>query len=196
MSSSPIELTLFADFASPHCYVTDAALRSAAREHPLSIRYRALEIFPPEVPPGDPAEVRQWAMDAAREGDRSGLDIRAQPFVPRTRKAHEAAAFAAEHDLEEPLRDALYAAYWRDGLDIGRIDVLTSVGERVGLDAEEMKIALDIDRFRDPIRADAALAKRLKIRTVPTLFIGSGPGARILVGMQTAGGLDSALRSR
>lgn len=196
MPASPLAVTVFADFASPHCWVTEAALRSLAGEHRVDLRYRAVEMHPVPAPLPAGEEVARWAADAAPGAAAAGLTIREQAFVPRTRKAHEACRFAAEHGLEGALRDALYRAYWGEGLDIGRIDVLAGIGEGIGLDPVDLKIALDIDRFGEAVQDDAGIARRLNVRVVPTVYVGSGPGARILVGMQSRSGLDAAVAAR
>lgn len=240
MTQSPLAVTIFTDFASPHCYLTERALRAATaagvaeaetetetetgtqtqtqteRETKteteigpatgagagagtstgprVEIVYRALEMYPAGVALPGPAEIARLALDA--ESISPGLAAAPPAFGVRTRKAHEAARFAAEHAAGDRFRDAVFAAYWSGGLDIGRIDVLAGIAAEVGLDPDEMRIALDIDRFGEEVLRDAEVARRLRIRHVPTLYLGTGPGARILVGAQTAADLDSALRSR
>lgn len=193
MTGSPQAITIFTDFASPHSWVTEAALRSIAADRLVEISYRALELHPAPAPFPDPAEVARWIAEAAPDAAAEGLTLGEHRFLPRTRKAHEAARFAAEHGLEAPLRNAIYRSYWDSGLDVGRIDVLTRLGEEVGLDPEDLKIALDIDRFGDSVRHDAGLARKLNVTVVPTAYIGIGPDARILVGLQTRRGLDAAI---
>lgn len=193
MTGSPQAITIFTDFASPHSWVTEAALRSVAADRPVQITYRALELHAAPAPFPDRAKVAGWIAEAAPDAGAEGLTLRAHRFLPRTRKAHEAARFAAEHGLEAALRDAIYRSYWDGGLDVGRIDVLARLGEEVGLDPGDLKIALDIDRFGESVRRDAGLARQLKVSVVPTVYIGVGPGARILVGLQTRRRLDAAI---
>lgn len=88
---------------------------------------------------------------------------------------------------------AIYTAYWSEGRDIGRIDVLLELAEGVGLDPIELKIALDIDLGRESVLADLALASRLRITSVPTVYLGTGPGSTILQGARSLSALDEAL---
>ena len=125
-----------------------------------------------------------------------GVTLRDPGFAPRTRKAHEAARFAAERGLEAPMREAIYRALWEEGRDIGRIDVLRDLIAPLGVDPEELKIALDIDRWSDEVEADERVAARLRVAAVPTLYLGTGPTARILLGARTRAGLDEALAGR
>ena len=199
MRPDRLSVTIFADFTCPFCYVTERALLSLAERHRLEVRPKALELYPAPAalpdPPQDPGELATAAPLAAERA----MKLAPPSFRPRTRKAHEAAAFAAGAGAEAArgaggaMRRAIYDAYWREGSDIGRIDVLMALAERVGLDPIELRIALDIDRERDVVLADQALAERLGVTQVPTLYLGSGAGAVILQGARPLAALDEAL---
>src|SRR5690606_26776354 len=152
------------------------------------------ELYPSPTPLPEPAHPRQELQAAAPLARELGIAVLSPPALrPRTRKAHEAAAFAATRGLIAPMRRALYRAYWHDGQDIGRIDVLMEVAAAVGIDPTDLKIELDIDRQREAVLRDLALARRLGVRGVPTGFIGSGSDARILQGAQSLAALDEAV---
>lgn len=193
MTQRPLPVTLFADFVCPFCYVTEAALYRLRTTRHLNLHPRAFELvsWTASGPVGPPdAEELRAAEPFATE---LGLQLRPPPPRPSTLKAHEAAVFAAQRGAGEALRMAIYQAYWIDGADIGRIDVLLNLAEEVGLDATELKIALDIDLGREAVLADVALAKRLRISSVPTLFLGTGASATILQGARSLAALDEAL---
>lgn len=195
MSEAPLQATIFADFTSPFCYVTEAGLAVVARTRPLEVREKAFELYPAPRPllnsPPDARELEQVAPLAAE----LQLELRSPAFLPRTRKAHEAAHFARARGSGEPMRRALYAAYWKEGRDIGRIDVLMALAGEVGIDATELKIALDIDLHRDDVLADEEQARRLGVVRVPTLYLGKGAQARVLQGARSLAALDEAVRS-
>jgi predicted DsbA family dithiol-disulfide isomerase len=58
---------------------------------------------------------------------------------PNTLDAHRLIAFAA--DKADAVALALFAAFFRDGRDIGRLDVLTEVAQAAGLDAAEFLVS-------------------------------------------------------
>jgi predicted DsbA family dithiol-disulfide isomerase len=188
------QITVFSDFGCPYCYLTEAALRHVLGPDASAVRFRAFELYPapaPLAPP--PREAGPGLEGLAAE---LGLPLRPPGFRPRTRKAHEAAALAAAQGDPAALRAAIFDAYWVEGRDIGRIDVLAELAPAAGLDPFELKVALDIDRFRDEVERDRALAARLRVAAVPTTFVGTGPEARVLLGAQTPAALDAAIRSR
>lgn len=188
-------VTLFSDFTCPYSYVTEAGLRRAAdRAGEVEVRYRALELYPTPAEPVAPAEEEGWEAAVRPLAERLGISLRAPAFRPRTRKAHEAARFADEREVGEAMRDSIYRAYWGEERDIGRVDVLMEIAASLGLDPIDLKIALDIDRYAEAVVHDLRLAERLHVPGAPTLFIGTGPAATILVGAQSPEALDEALR--
>jgi len=188
-----LPVTVFFDFTCPYSYVAVAALQRRAASGDVEVRGRALELFPAPEPLRAPGEDPPWEEEVAPRAAELRLELRAPGFRPRTRKAHEAAAFAAERGVAPEMRSAIFSAYWVEGLDIGRIDVLAALAGGIGLDAEDLRIELDIDRYRDAVLADEALARRLRIARTPTLFVGTGPAARVLVGAPSGEELEAAI---
>jgi predicted DsbA family dithiol-disulfide isomerase len=189
-------LTLFSDFTCPYSYVTEAGLRGLMRrDGEVEIRYRALELYPAPTEPIAPAEEEGWEEAVRPLAERLGIELRAPGFRPRTRKAHEAARFAEERGVGAAMRDAIYRAYWAEERDIGRVDVLMEIVATLGVDPVDLKIALDIDRYSEAVVHDLLLAERLRVPGVPTLFVGTGPAATVLVGAQSPEALDEALRA-
>jgi len=176
-----VPVTLFADFTSAGSYVAEAALALLQDEGVVAVEHRALELFP--APARLPLSPDAATVEAARPlADALALELRLPPRAARTRKAHELARFGARKGVGRELRHALYAAYFRDGRDVGRIDVLVEIAAALGLDATESKVVLDIDTFADDVMVDAGEARRLGIAAVPTMVIGAGDGARAVAG--------------
>lgn len=196
---SRLPVTIFADFTCPYSYISEAVLwRMPATD--IELRFRAFELFPEpsDLPPRDYG-AEEWSRiaDLARD---AGITIHQRLDRSRTAKAHEASVFARERGRETEFRSVIYESYWDRGEDIARIDVLTAIADGVGLDGEEMRIALDIDRHHQSVRDDTELAGRLRIPGTPAIFLGTGPSARIIVGAHPGGELrtfvNDALRSR
>lgn len=189
-------ITVFSDFTDPASYVTEAGVRVLAAELGLAVEHHAVEAYPGATPLPSPEAYAERVDAVAGSARAEGLPLRHPDFVPRTRKAHEAAMLAAELGLGEAMRRAIYEAYWAEGRDIGRIDVLVDIGSGLGMDPADIKIALDIDRFDDALARDRDIARRLGIRGVPVVYVGIGRDAQILAGLQTRAALDAAIRAR
>ncbi|SOD01788.1 Predicted dithiol-disulfide isomerase, DsbA family [bacterium JGI 053] len=177
-----VPVVVFSDFTCPFSHVTEAALRRLEDEGLAAPRYAAFELFPAPAPPGTPsADDVRAALPLAEE---LGIALRVPPLSPRTRKAHEAARLAEQKGVGGAMRAAIYAAYFGEGRDVGRIDVLVELGAARGLDATELKVVLDVDTFSAAVDADRALAARLGIAAVPALVVGGGADAELVSGAQ------------
>lgn len=176
-----VPVLVFSDFTCPFSYVTEAALRRLEAEGLATPRYAAFELYPAPAPL--PASLSAGDLAAARPlADELGIALNAPPAVPRTRKAHEAAKFAAGKGVGREMREAIFAAVFRDGRDVGRIDVLVELATALGLDVTESKVVLDVDKFGDAVDADRALARRLAIDAVPAMVVGADAGAELVRG--------------
>ena len=190
-----VPVLVFSDFTSPFCHVTEAALRRLQAEGLAAPRYAAFELYPAGT--ALPAAPSAGELAAARPlAQELGMELRAPATLPRTRKAHEAARLAEAKGVGREMREALFAAYFRDGRDVGRIDVLVELAAALGVDATEAKVVLDVDSLSGRVAADQALARRLGIAAVPALVVGGGPGAELAVGAQPYAALRALLERR
>jgi predicted DsbA family dithiol-disulfide isomerase len=177
---SSLSVTLFGDFTCPFSYLAESLLRGIGDE--LEIATRAFELYPePEELPPLAFAAAEWETIRSLASE-TGIAISDVRMRPRTRKAHEASKFAEALGKEVEMRREIFAAYFSDGRDIGRIDILVELAGRVAIDPDELRIALDIDRHHDAVLHDLHVAGRLGIRSTPTIFLGTGPAAKVVVG--------------
>jgi predicted DsbA family dithiol-disulfide isomerase len=190
-----VPVLIFSDFTCPFSHVTEAALRRLEDEGLAAPRYAAYELYPAPAPL--PAAVSADDVEAARPlADEAGVPLRPPAPVPRTRKAHELAKLADERGMGRAVRDAIFAACFGAGRDVGRVDVLVELAAALGLDPTETHVVLDVDRYSAAVDADRALARRLGIAAVPALVVGGGADAELLLGAQPIGVLREVLRSK
>jgi predicted DsbA family dithiol-disulfide isomerase len=71
---------------------------------------------------------------------------------------------------------AIFGAHFVSGDDIGRVDVLTGIAEKVGMAGSEVRTVLGVDRFLAGVEQARGLARGMGIRGVPTIEL---PGLRI-----------------
>jgi predicted DsbA family dithiol-disulfide isomerase len=186
-----VPVVVFSDFACPFSYVTEAALRRMEAAGEVESTYLAYELYPAPAPL--PAETGGW-MDALRPlADELGIALRVPPAPARTRKAHEAAAFAQARGAGPAMRDSIFAAYFAEGRDIARIDVLVELGAPLGLDRTELKVVLDVDSMAPRIQAEQDAARGAGVEGTPTVVAGTGDEARWLVGARPYAELRAAV---
>jgi predicted DsbA family dithiol-disulfide isomerase len=175
-------LLVFADYACPYCYLAESALGRLRDETPVAVDLAAFELRPAGTVL--PSVTEAWMREAWRRtveplAEELGVTMEYPRLTTRTRKAHEAVAYARDHGAGTALHEAVYRAYWRDGRDIGRIDVLMELGREAGLDPAGVKVALDIDQWTARVERDQALAAQLGLRGVPAYVLGGGQEVRV-----------------
>lgn len=167
-------LLFFHDFASPYCRLALEAVTDACERATLELRPVPYELWPAPEPlpsPDEPALVDE--LETARALARDwGVPLRKRSLVPRTRKAHEAVAFALEHGHVEATLRGIYESLWTDGHDIARIDVLADVGEAAGLDREALHVALGLDEYEADVVREQHAAAGAELPGVPAVQLG------------------------
>jgi predicted DsbA family dithiol-disulfide isomerase len=186
-------LVLFADYVCPFCFLAEAAVARLRESAGMAVTGAAFELRPSGTPLPDVEA--QWLRDAWTRSveplaAQRGVSLQRPSLMTRTRKAHEAAAYARSEDRWAAMHTAIYAAYWQEGRDIGRIDVLVDIGRDVGLDASGLRVALDIDQWTARVEQDEAWAAQLRLGGVPAYVLtaagdgGTGVAADIRIGLQ------------
>ena len=180
-------VVVYSDYVCPFCWLAWPAVQAVQSEG-AAIELAAFELRPSPVPlPRSLTAAQQAAWDAVivPHARSLGLAPRAPTQFPRTRKAHEAVRYARASGLERELHDALFRAYFEEGRDIGRIDVLVEIGGGVGLDPTGLKVELDIDQFTEVVRAQEQEAARAGVTAVPA-YVADGGVSRLHMGLLSA----------
>lgn len=166
----PPSLRFHQDYVDPASYLVHRILRRLGVEADPG----PFELRRPPAPLID-ARDRLWRRYLAEMGERAselGIPFTPPDLVPWTRKAHELAIQAREAGVLAPVDRGLYDAYFAEGRDIGRVDVLVEIGAAAGLDPTETKASLDVDRHAAEVEEDRCRAREAGVRGVPTLVRG------------------------
>ena len=184
---STTSLVVWSDYVCPFCYLALPVVRRAAAELDVAVSWRAFELRPEPQPRLDPdAEYLHNVWDTAvyPMADERGMVLRLPPVQPRSRLAAVAAAFAAEAGAFEPVHEALFRAFFEDGLDIGDRSVLLDIATTCGLDSADLHRALDDPARIDRVVADEDLAARIGITGVPAMLVRHGGQNYLVSGAQ------------
>jgi len=176
MTAPTIRIDVWSDYVCPFCYLAEPTLKRVEQEFgdAVEVVWRAFELRPAPVPTLDPQGeyLRDiWARGVYPMARDRGMTLRLPPVQPRSRLAHEIAAFARKHGRFAAMNDALFRAFFEHGEDIGRVDVLANYAKVIGLDADQLRRALDEGRHREEVLADERLAQALGISGVPAMLV-------------------------
>ena len=181
-----MHIDLFSDTVCPWCRIgkrhLELALAKWAREtaEPVTLRYRSFFLDPTTPPEGRDFRGHMTAKGGGRvpleqffaapreRGAAVGLTFNFEAIekAPNTLLSHRLVYITPEPQ-RGALLDALYAAYFEFGRDIGDRDVLVDVAAAVGLDAAETRTQLAGDTGAVEVMADVAFARQVGITGVP-----------------------------
>jgi predicted DsbA family dithiol-disulfide isomerase len=181
-----MEIEVYADVVCPWCYIGKRRLEQALAtyEGTVTLRYRPFQLDPSPVPEPRPlieglgakfggvAQARQMADHVAGVAAGVGLKLDFDRAVTaNTFDAHRLIRFAEGRDRAAEMIEALFAAHFTDGVDIGSRPALASVAATVGLDETEVRDFLDSDAGVAELRAELAEARSIGVSSVPTFVL-------------------------
>lgn len=193
--SEKVKVDIWSDVACPWCYVGKRRFETALAgfagrdDAPeVEIEYHSFELAPDTpvdfegtevdflakhkgMPAGQVEQMLgQMTTVAAAEG--LAYDFDALQHT-KTLKAHELLHLAKSRGKQVEMKERLLKAYFEQGRHVGRIDELVALATEVGLDADEVRTALENGDFADDVEQDIAQARAYGISGVP-FFVFNG----------------------
>ena len=113
--------------------------------------------------------------------ENNGLKFVSTKRIYNTTRAHEATEYARDQGKASEFHKVVFRKVYVEGEDISDWDVLRSVAQEVGLDADEMKHEVDEGRYTDNVAEQVRQAYGIGVNGVPTYVIN---GRYAIVGAQ------------
>jgi predicted DsbA family dithiol-disulfide isomerase len=179
-----MKIEVFADIACPWCYIGERRLRKALEARPevaVDLRWKPFQLQPQLPPEGVPwsefapkkfggwERARMMFGHVAQAGAADGIrfDFDRVATAANTRDAHRLVLFAEERGRAWEAAEALFAAYFAEGRDLGDREELVEIGRQAGLDAEELRAMLEGSEYVADVEESQAFAERAGITGVP-----------------------------
>jgi len=208
MPSIDIQITY--DFICPWCWIGHQHLLAAlARvpDIPVTMHYQAYELNPTMPKEGTDrrayriAKFGSWARsqaldaDVSLAGQRAGIEFHYDLVVitPNTRLAHRLMVFAdnqGDPAKNQALFEGVFRAYFSEGRDIGKVDVLASLAAQAGFDSQAARDYLSTSAGEREVVAAQFQAQAVGVHSVPSVLIGN----KLISGAQPASALVQALQ--
>ena len=175
-----LDILFISDYVCPYCLVAKEALKQALQETGVeaNITWQPYELTrepKPQVDTYNDESRRKKYVVLVEPCKQLGLDMKLPPKVvprPYTRLAFEGWFFACDNGRGDEYNDAVYKAYFIDEQNIGDVEVLTALAEKVGLDGAAFKAALENGTYTEVEKAAVDYARNeLKPSGVPTIYI-------------------------
>lgn len=100
-----------------------------------------------------------------------GLPLGERRKTYNSRLAQEMGKWAESEGRGDEFHDAVFRAYFVDGKNIGKEEVLVALAESVGLPAAEARTILQSRSFKAAVDLDWAKSHQMGITAVPTFVI-------------------------
>ena len=191
-----MDVEIWSDIACPWCYIGkrrfEAALAEFEHRDDVRVMWRSFELDPsaPAEREGDRATrlAQKYGITAerAKEMERAVTDAAASEGLAfrfdiqrsgTTFDGHRVVHLAAEHGLQDAMKERLLRAYFTEGELMSDHDTLVRLAVEVGLDEDDVRQMLASDRFADEVRGDERLAGQFGISAVPTFVVDRAIGA-------------------
>jgi predicted DsbA family dithiol-disulfide isomerase len=182
---------MFSDFICPFCYIGFETVRRLKPEFGLEIEWKGFQIHPEWPAVGmaateyrrgmDPQTRRMMWARIASLGETVGLEMKSPDLLANSLLALEAAEFAKEHGRAEIFEERVFRAYFSENLNIGNQTVIAELAGEVGLDPDELNLALESNHYQKRLSDNTLAARERGVDGVPTFFVGDYP----LVGAQS-----------
>lgn len=174
----------------PFCYIGkrrfEQALELFAGKDHVEVEWKSFQLNPDMKT--DPsvnisqylADVKGWTLDYARNMNDHVTKMAAEvgltydfdrAVVANSFNAHRFSHYAKSKGLGDAAEEALFKAYFTLGKNIDDMDALADIGERLGLDRNEVLAVLATDAYTDEVKRDIAEAGYLGIQGVPFFVI-------------------------
>ncbi|WP_371038385.1 MULTISPECIES: DsbA family protein [unclassified Rhodosalinus] len=193
-----VKLDIISDPVCPWCYIgkvqLDRALE-AAPDHPFTVEWHPFQLNPDMPAEGmdrrdylrakfggeeGAAKVYAEVADAA-EAAGLALDLGAIRRQPNTLDAHRLIHWAGIEGRQTAAVSALFAAYFKEGRDIGDRETLADIADRIEMDASVVHRLLESGADVEETRARERAAREMGVTGVPTFIVGGQhavPGAQ------------------
>ena len=183
-----IKLDIISDPICPWCFIGKSELETALAanpDHPFEIEWHPFQLNP-EMPEtgmdrrdylehkfgGQEGALRAYGPIVER-AEKMGLGIAFDKIktTPNTINAHRLIHWAGLEQLQNEAVDALFAAYFQEGRDIGDVDTLCDIGAAIGMERD-----LVVKLFEGPsdlkeMRDRDVHSRKAGVTGVPTFVI-------------------------
>jgi predicted DsbA family dithiol-disulfide isomerase len=101
-----------------------------------------------------------------------GLSMQSRDVIINSRRALSAAEFARERGKFDEMHHALFKAHWELTGRLEDVDDLVRIGAGIGLDSNELRQAIEEDRYAAVIDVNRAEAESVGINAIPAHIFG------------------------
>lgn len=185
-----MKVEIWSDIACPFCYIGkhhfEKAVESLPGDVEIEVEWKSFELDPHAQKDYDDdlytllankyGQTRDWAIGSAdqmkQKGSQIGLEFNFDKVIPTNSfDAHRLLHLAKSYGKQIEAEEMLFEAHLQEGRHIGDHNVLMEVGQKLGIEQDEIREMLVSDRYAEAVRSDEKRGNDLGIRGVPYFVI-------------------------
>jgi predicted DsbA family dithiol-disulfide isomerase len=183
-----MKIDIIVDTICPWCYVGKKRFEKALELRPqkdIEVGWRAFQLNPRMALEG--MDRREYIAEKfgglerahnvhgslVEAGQEEGIEFNFSRIdrTPNTVNSHRLVRHAALQGIQTPVISAIFDAYFIEGLDVGRTDILADIAKSAGLDRVSTFEYLESGADTETILAEDELARRLGVNGVPCFIV-------------------------
>lgn len=116
-------------------------------------------------------EVDEMFDSLRARGKEYGIYFGNVRILANSRKSLLVGEYAKELGKSEDYSQAIFKAYFEEGLDIGDKQVIINVAEKVGINENEVNEAINSPKYNEQLSENIMEGRRHNVKSVPTFII-------------------------
>jgi 2-hydroxychromene-2-carboxylate isomerase len=191
----PPSFDFFYDLGSPYSYLASTQLEKLSERTRTPARLHAITLGGLRKAVGttlpSPAQLVYMSQDVQLWARRYGVSISIPSAFPtRTVQALRACVAAEVEGGQAAAMHALFRAYWNEGMDIAKPEVISAALDGAGLPGAKLLAASESQEAKDGLRRNTDAALSRGVFGVPAIFVGD----RLFFGNDRLEFVEAALR--
>lgn len=181
-----MKIEIWSDVMCPFCYIGKRHLEKALESTPFSseieIEWKSFQLNPEyhnttkeglydylaRAKGMTVEQAKQLTGNVLEMASNAGLSLDFERSIPANSfDAHRFLHFAKSKGLQNEAEEALFHAHFMEGKDIANKEILSAIGQSLGLIKTEIDNALATDDFAEAVQYDVYESQQIGIRGVP-----------------------------
>ncbi len=181
-----MKVEVWSDVMCPFCYIGkrkfEQALAQFVDKDKIQLVWRSYQLDP-TISDSTEKDYRKHLQQKKGWGDQQAKDILdnvtqmaadvgleyhfEKALVANTFKAHRFAHYAHQYKLQDAAEEALFIAHFVEGKDISDNEALADMGQKMGLDKEDVLRFLTTEEMTEAVKNDITEAEQIGVSGVP-----------------------------
>ncbi|MGA2781101.1 MAG: DsbA family oxidoreductase [Smithella sp.] len=173
-----INLKIFSDYICPFCYIGKGIVDQLKKEYAINDKWVSYELHPETPPAGMLLSERFKGYDLSSfydqlraRGKEVGVVFGTHTLLSNSRLALMASEYTRDKGCYDSFHENMFHAYFTEGLDIGKPDVITAVAKKSGLDENETLNAVRDGRYSSRLDEARKEGQLIGLTGVPLFVI-------------------------